>query len=180
MSLRTQVSFLKAIRTGIANWEESKQILERLGVEGRAEQEFVLEQLVQNMQAFTDEAMGKGDEHYQEFMEMYFIFYRRLTGTKPKIVPSKDAPALKSIIKYLRRESKTGDYQGAKDSWKFILKNWKTLNKFYQNQTKLTSINTNLNEIIMVFRNGTHDKKQLRNNQQEARKQLSDNLTDLL
>lgn len=176
----TAIAFLKAVKIGLVNWQEAQALMIGLGLEEPDQQEAMMREVINHLEAYRDQIQGKGDEHYQKFVDDYWVFYQnRNQGIKPKIGVA-DGKALKDIINYLRREAKDKSYKGARQSWLYILQNWDRLGKFYANQTKLTNINKNLNEILTVFRNGTHDKQTQQSIKQSAEQALDRSLESLL
>jgi DNA-binding transcriptional MerR regulator len=109
----------------------------------------LIEELIKNT------ANMKADEGklYQEFVEAYDVFCKSYIGVGAKMSGAQ-GKALKDIIEYLRGQSRTKDSEGALAAWQYILKNWGRLTKFIQNQTTLTQINKNLQEILTQLRNG--------------------------
>lgn len=91
---------------------------------------------------------------YQDFVKVYDDFCREHIGVGSKM-DGAQGKALNTIIKYLVKESKMKDENGALLAWKFILENWKRLTPFVQNQTTLLQINKNLLEILTQLRNGS-------------------------
>lgn len=82
-------------------------------------------------------------------MKAYFDWHVSLVGFPPKI-DGAQGKALKYIIKYL--DSIT-DSKGL-ESWQAILSHWGSVDKFYQTQTKLTQINSNIQLIIQQIKSG--------------------------
>lgn len=97
---------------------------------------------------------------FSEMMAAYFDWYKsRNSNIAPKI-DGGDGNALKSIISYLKTiynskpEPKGKMEDEIKGMWSYILQNWNKMDAFFQKQTKLTQINSNLNNIINEIKNG--------------------------
>jgi len=99
--------------------------------------------------------------------DLWFEFYYNLTdGLDPKFTAT-DGKALKQILSYLVSQAKSEEE--ALDLWKFILSNWKSLDKFTQGKTELTYINSHLNNILTQFKNGQTGNRKARNDADDLR-----------
>lgn len=92
---------------------------------------------------------------------VYFDFYKNLNGVSPKF-DGADGKALNSIIDYFKKLHKEefANKKTDKESeeyilyaLKYIFDNWGLQVDFIRNQTKMTQINSNLNNIINKIRN---------------------------
>lgn len=112
----------------------------------------------------------KKHERYQEFVDAYFSWHKATQSVEPRLGAAQ-GKAMNEIITYLVKQSKGKDEEGALLAWQYILGNWKKLTLFIQNQTKLTQINKNLQEILTQLRNGTTKtaQKELANQNAAAR-----------
>lgn len=99
----------------------------------------------------------ESDGIYKPAVGIYFDFYERLNGLKPKF-DSADGKALKTIINYFKgiHKDKSPELDQKKfvlDALIYVFENWDEQIDFIRNQTKLTQINSNLNNIINRLRN---------------------------
>ena len=163
--------------------QSSKQC--KTKVQGRVEPEFNHNNTnynnhLKNVDLFSDENKsgespnkGSGENEnpstaktlYQEMLEIYYNWYsERNDGVPPKI-DGGDGTALKNIISYFktvykgRKEPKGTEREEVTAMWLFIFQNWHSLDSFYQKQTKLTQINSNITNIINEFKNGARKSK---------------------
>lgn len=92
---------------------------------------------------------------------VYFDFYKNLNGVSPKF-DGADGKALNQIISYFTKIHKDDVKSGKTektlnqfvlDALKYIFDNWGLQVDFIRNQTKMTQINSNLNNIINKLRN---------------------------
>lgn len=95
---------------------------------------------------------------YSEAVKVYFRFYEDRNGVAPKF-DSADGKSLKSILAYFKSlHKKKNDGSTERDfivgSLKFVFDNWESQVDFIRNQTKMTQINSNLNNIINRLKNG--------------------------
>ena len=120
---------------------------------------------------FPNNSEGKNEKPstaktlYQEMVEIYYNWFsERNDGVPPKI-DGGDGTALKNIISYFktiykgRKEPKGTEREEVTGMWIFIFTNWHSLDSFYQKQTKLTQINSNITNIINEFKNGARKSK---------------------
>ena len=91
------------------------------------------------------------DEFFTKAQKAWFEFYQKRTGLEYRFTKI-DGGALKSIGKHLTDIS-GGSYE-ALESWKFILHNWNRLDPFYRNNADLKFINSQLNKILNLLKNG--------------------------
>lgn len=96
-------------------------------------------------------ASGPPDE-YKNIVKLWFKHSESITGLKPKFVDI-DGKQLKSIIKYLSNNQNEG--QKTEDTFKYILDNWGSLEKWLQqNCLDLKIFNQKINIIISQLKNG--------------------------
>ena len=81
----------------------------------------------------------------------YMSWYETKFGFKPKFAGS-EGNALKQIITYLQQLPSTDEE--VRNIWNVILTNWNLQTEFYQSQTELRQINSNLNTILKTLKNG--------------------------
>lgn len=110
-----------------------------------------------NNELFSEENNSKKDV-YPEAVKLYFDFYEELNSVKPKF-DAADGKSLKVIISYLKslhKDKKDGSDQNEYilKNLKYIFDNWHKQVDFVRNQTKMTQINSNLNNIINKLKNG--------------------------
>jgi len=98
------------------------------------------------------------DGSYQKFLDIYSNWYENLVGVKIKF-DGVQGKALKKIIAYLIANSKEKNAQGGADAWEYILLNWSKIDKFYQDQTKVNQIESNLPNILNQLKNGNSKAK---------------------
>jgi len=116
---------------------------------------------------------------YKAFVAVYFEFFKELVGIVPKMTAGGGA-SLKRIITYLTQISNDHTEDGALDSWRYILGNWKRLSPFLQQQTGLQQIEKNINEIITQLKRGHSDTRGKAANDRRERKELDDALSRYL
>tara|TARA_R110000751_G_scaffold85982_1_gene171435 strand:- start:2694 stop:3410 length:717 start_codon:yes stop_codon:yes gene_type:complete len=100
----------------------------------------------------------KSNALFAQMIAAYDVWIRETTGFPAKI-DGAQGKAMKQIIQYLGlaiKEAETTDNTdvaleiGTLKAWNLILSNWLELDQFYQDQIKLTQINSNL-QLIMTF-----------------------------
>lgn len=89
---------------------------------------------------------------HQQIIDTYYRWHEDKFGFKAKIDAS-DGKAVKQLIQYL--SSLTPDVL---PTFEYILNHWDDLEPFYQKQTRLRQINSNIHNIIYHFKNGKHTK----------------------
>lgn len=99
------------------------------------------------------------------FLDEYLSWYEAKFKLKPKF-SGVEGKALKSIIAFLQTVAE-GD-QEAKDIWSTILTNWDGQTPFYQSQTELRQINSNLNIILKGLKNGKQTEQKRRKANDDA------------
>lgn len=109
---------------------------------------------------------------YQRFIDTYYEFMREM-DVEP-VMNAAQGKAMQDIITYLTQQSKSGGEQGALDGWMYILKHWRKLTPFIQNQSKLTQINKNLQEIVMQLRNGNTKTQQKQSSAASAARRVAE------
>lgn len=88
---------------------------------------------------------SEGGELYRKYVTLWFTFYERFTGLKPRF-NAIEGKHLKEIIKYLQEICQSD--QEALHTWEALLSNWQKVDKFHQKNTDLKYINSNLNRIL--------------------------------
>lgn len=101
---------------------------------------------------------------YSAMTTIYFDWFEKLSGVKPNF-NSVEGASLKKIINYFKILNKDNKVEGEGNEFEevtkmfqFILTNWNLIDTFYQKQTKLQQINSNLQNIINDIKNG-HKRK---------------------
>lgn len=94
---------------------------------------------------------------YSEAVKIYFKFYEDRNEVSPKF-DSADGKSLKSIIAYFKglhkkKNDGSDEMEFILHSLKYIFDNWDNQVDFFRNQTKMTQINSNLNNIINRLKN---------------------------
>ncbi len=93
----------------------------------------------------------EGDPFYKAALSEWLAFYKKESTIEYRFQP-KDGKALKEIGEFLTQVA--GNTEGAIDTWKYILDNWRTLDIFYRQGMDLTFINSQLNKILNFLKNG--------------------------
>lgn len=91
------------------------------------------------------------DAFFTPALKAWMEFYYSKAGLSYRFTGT-DGKALKEIGKHLT--SLAADSNEAIEMWKFILKNWHTLDPFYSHKMQLTFVNAQLNTILNLIRNG--------------------------
>ncbi len=81
----------------------------------------------------------------------WLAFFKNRTSLSYRFTPA-DGKALKNIGKHLTEVS--GDTAKALESWKYMLQKWDTLDPFYRNKPELPFINSQINTILNLMKNG--------------------------
>lgn len=89
---------------------------------------------------------------YHRYVSEWFAFYRRELEFEPKFDGS-EGKALKQIIAYLEKVS--DNETEALAVWQSLLQNWHKLDDFYRKNMDLKFINSQLNKILINFRDAT-------------------------
>ena len=97
------------------------------------------------------------DPIYKKCAEIYFEWFEKLSGVKPKF-DAIDGASLKKIISYFKSihhdaNDGTDEFQEVTKMFSIIFLKWETIDPFYQKQTKLNQINSNLQNIINDIKN---------------------------
>jgi hypothetical protein len=91
------------------------------------------------------------DEFFRRAQAAWFEFYTYETGLD-YLFGSKEGNALKSIGKKLT--NLTGSSTAALDTFKYITRHWNQLDPFFRNSKDLVFINSQLNKILNLLKNG--------------------------
>ncbi len=97
------------------------------------------------------------DSSYKDCIALWFDFYEKKEGIKPKMTGI-EGKALKQMIVYLKTLGE-GD---AVANFNAILMNWHVLEsreKWYKGKYDIKFINSQLNQIIRILKNGRQDHK---------------------
>ena len=97
------------------------------------------------------------DPIYKKCTEIYFEWFEKLSGVKPKF-DAIDGASLKKIISYFKSihrdaNDQTDEFEEVTKMFSIIFLKWETIDPFYQKQTKLNQINSNLQNIINDIKN---------------------------
>lgn len=104
---------------------------------------------------------------YSEMVKIYFEWFEGLSGVKPKFGQAEGA-SLKQIINYFKILYKDNHSEGENEfeevtkMFQYIFKFWHLIDPFLQKQTKVTQINSNIQNIINDIKNG-HKRKSSNN-----------------
>lgn len=91
------------------------------------------------------------DDFFTKAQKAWLEFYSNRTHLQYRFT-TVDGAALKSIGKHLI--SISGGSMEALEAWKFILLHWDQLDAFYRNNADLKFINSQLNKILNLLKNG--------------------------
>ncbi len=94
----------------------------------------------------------KYPEDLIECKNIYNDFIKKLTGGAGAKIDGKGINALKSIIIYLKSQIKEPDAK-VSTALQVVFDKWNVLDPFIQNQTSLSQINSNLQNIIIQIKN---------------------------
>ena len=92
------------------------------------------------------------DAFFNPAQTAWLEFYKKATEGLDYRFTATDGKALKEIGKHLT--SISANTNDAIESFKLILKRWDTLDPFYRHKMQLTFINSQLNTIINLIKNG--------------------------
>ena len=115
----------------------------------------------------TPPTMNEDGKLYARMVEIYFDWFKGLSGVSPKFGQAEGA-SLKQIINYFKILYKANKKEGENEfdevtkMFSFIFSHWNLIDPFYQKQTKLTQINSNIQNIINDIKNG-HKRKSSNN-----------------
>ena len=104
---------------------------------------------------------------YSKMVEIYFDWFVKLSGVKPKFGVA-EGSATKQIINYFKTIYKDNHSEGETEfeevtkMLQYIFKYWHLIDPFLQKQTKVTQINSNIQNIINDIKNG-HKRKSSNN-----------------
>ena len=104
---------------------------------------------------------------YSKMVEIYFDWFVKLSGVKPKFGVA-EGSAMKQIINYFKAIYKDNHSEGETEfeevtkMLQYIFKYWHLIDPFLQKQTKVTQINSNIQNIINDIKNG-HKRKSSNN-----------------
>lgn len=98
----------------------------------------------------TGLANGSAISVHAKMMDIYCDWHERTMGFKPKINAA-EGKALKQIVAYLLG-SHENNQDLAVDAWEGVLSSYQNWDKWHQKQTKITQINSNLQNIIKDVR----------------------------
>lgn len=107
------------------------------------------------------------DRIYTEMVKIYFDWFEKLSGgVKPKFGAIEGA-AMKLIMNYFKsvhRDANDGsdEFEEVTKMFSIIFAKWNLIDPFLQDQTKVTQINSNLQNIIIQIKNG-HKRKSTSN-----------------
>lgn len=121
---------------------------------------------------------------YPKFIEIYNNWFKDQNDGIPVKMDGANGNAAKSIIAYFRTVVRSkavdkniildsdGEDKKILESWDYVLRNWKNIDLWMQDKTKLTAINSNIQDILKQIKNGTSksvkDKNEANNNFQSG------------
>ena len=115
----------------------------------------------------TPPTMNEDGKLYARMVEIYFDWFKGLSGVSPKFGQAEGA-SLKQIINYFKTIYKDNHSEGETEfeevtkMLQYIFKYWHLIDPFLQKQTKVTQINSNIQNIINDIKNG-HKRKSSNN-----------------
>ena len=130
----------------------------------------------------TPPTMNEDGKLYARMVEIYFDWFKGLSGVSPKFGQAEGA-SLKQLINYFKILYKANKKEGENEfdevtkMFSFIFSHWNLIDPFYQKQTKLTQINSNIQNIINDIKNG-HGKKQQSNSKDKSEHARGERLQD--
>lgn len=102
---------------------------------------------------------------YSNFIDIYYEWYKSVSGGIPPKIDGAGGKAAKSMIAYLKtavsiknpeaKESEETLNNLILNGWRYIFANWYKLDLFHQNKTRLIDINSNFQNILSQIKNGT-------------------------
>lgn len=101
---------------------------------------------------------------YSKMVEIYFDWFKKLSGVSPKFGQAEGA-SMKQIINYFKVLHKANKSEGENEfdevtkMFNYVFNYWHLIDPFLQKQTKVTQINSNIQNIINDIKNG-HKRKQ--------------------
>ena len=123
----------------------------------------VINQIKKEEEPKTPPTTNEDGKLYARMVEIYFDWFKGLSGVSPKFGQAEGA-SLKQIINYFKILYKANKKEGENEfdevtkMFSFIFSHWNLIDPFYQKQTKLTQINSNIQNIINDIKNG-HKRK---------------------
>lgn len=113
------------------------------------------------------------DGLYTKMVEIYFAWFQSYSGVKPKF-GAIEGVAMKQIINYFKSIHKdandgTNEFDEVTKMFRIIFDRWNLIDPFYQEQTKVTQINSNLQNIIIQIKNGRKRKSDSKDKSNESR-----------
>lgn len=118
------------------------------------------------------EKWKKNEPEPDHFFDMakswWFSFYKLKAGVDYRFM-AKDGKALKDIGVHLTKIS--GSTAKALDIWQHVLYDWGRLDPFYRNKMELTFINSQLNTILNLLKNGKQTGNTAASNNADAYRQ---------
>lgn len=104
------------------------------------------------------------DKLYSEMVKIYFDWFKTISGGVKPNFGAVEGSAMKKIINYfksLHKDANDGkdEFEEVTKMFQIIFLKWNSIDPFYQDQTKVTQIQSNLQNIIIQIKNG-HKRKQ--------------------
>lgn len=112
------------------------------------------------------------DKLYSEMVKIYFDWFKTISGGVKPNFGAVEGSAMKKIINYfksLHKDANDGkdEFEEVTKMFQIIFLKWNSIDPFYQDQTKVTQINSNLQNIIIQIKNG-HNKRKSNSNDKSA------------
>lgn len=117
------------------------------------------------------------DTDYKDCIEVYNNFIKKLTGGAGAKFDGQQGKAMKAIIAYIKGQAKTSG-ASASSLLDVVFANWHKIEPFLQQQTTLSQINSNLQNIIIQIKN--NGKSIASNNEQKIGRIGVDALRDFI
>lgn len=114
----------------------------------------------------------EGNPIYKKFLEVYDTWYKERSDGVPPKIDGANGNSAKTLIGYFKTIVKAraladkvvldenSENEKILESWDLVLKNWDSIEPFYQDKTRLIDINSNIQNIINQVKNGYRAKQQ--------------------
>ncbi len=101
---------------------------------------------------YIKQVSNEKDPFFSAAQSKWLSFFKNSTGGIAYRFTPIDGKALKEIGKHLTEIS--GSTEKALESWQYVLANWNSLPDFYRNKPELKFVNSQLNTILKLLKNG--------------------------
>lgn len=104
---------------------------------------------------------GKGDtlQHYDKFEDEYREFIKKKTdGIITARLNATDKKHLRNIMTSLKESTASKTFEGGFEVWKMMLSEWDKLDKFMQQRTKLSEMDSDMVKIIAILKTKVNER----------------------